>query len=40
MNIFIVSSERIAIPSDEGLTLKTSALKLFTEANLRYQLNC
>ena len=27
------------IPSDEGLTLKKSALKLFTVANLHYQLN-
>ena len=25
--------------SDEGLTLETSALKLFIEANLRYQLS-
>ena len=25
--------------SDEGLTLETSALKLFTVANLRYQLS-
>ena len=25
--------------SDEGLTLKTSAFKLFTEANLRYELS-
>ena len=25
--------------SDEGLTLKTSALKLFTAANLHYQLS-
>ena len=25
--------------SDEGLTLETSALKFFTEANLRYQLS-
>ena len=28
-----------AICSEEGLTLETSALKLFTVANLRYQLN-
>ena len=27
------------IRSDEGLTLETSALKLFTVANLRYQLS-
>ena len=29
----------IVIRSDEGLTLQTSTLKLFTVANLRYQLN-
>ena len=28
-----------AIRSDEGLTLEMSALKLFTVANLRYQLS-
>ena len=28
-----------AIRSDEGLTLETSALKVFTVANLRYQLS-
>ena len=25
---------------DEGLTLETSAFKLFTEVNLRFQLSC
>ena len=30
---------RFFIRSDKGLTLETSALKLFTVANLRYQLS-
>ena len=30
----------LAIRSDKGLTLETSALKLLTVANLRYQLSC
>ena len=29
----------LALRSDEGLTLETSALKLFTVANLHYQLS-
>ena len=31
----MLSTELIVSRSDEGLALKTSALKLFTEANLR-----
>ena len=31
----MLSTELIVSRSDEGLELKTSALKLFTEANLR-----
>ena len=32
------SSERLGKGFDEGLTLETSAFKLFTVADLRYQL--
>ena len=31
--------QSLALPSDEGLTLETSALKLLMVANLRYQLS-
>ena len=31
---------RMSNRSDEGLTLETSAFKLFTVANLRFQLSC
>ena len=34
----VQSSVPFVIRSDEGLTLETSAFKLFTVANLRYQL--
>ena len=34
-----VCSVRLAIRSDDGLTLETSAFKLFTVANSRYKLS-
>ena len=37
LNLSFVSSAKLY--SAEGLTLETSALKLFTVANLRYQLS-
>ena len=37
LNLSFVSSTKLH--SAEGLTLETSALKLFTVANLRYQLS-
>ena len=37
LNLSFVSSTKLH--SAEGLTLETSALKLFTAANLRYQLS-
>ena len=37
--LFVVQVHAQSI-CDEGLTLETSAFKLFTEVNLRFQLSC
>ena len=40
MNYVKIAAHKIyAIRSDEGLTLEASAWKLFTVANLRYQIS-